>query len=129
MKENKTWILLFLLFFGAACFGCGTLYGQFMLKEKGFVFEAASEEQSETNAAEKDFIAADDEDNDKTKVNINEASVNDLQAVPGLGVITAKKIVSSREDTGSFDDVHDLAERGILGEGKLKQIEPYLEVK
>lgn len=133
MKENKTRILLLLLFFGAICFGSGAFYGQFMLTEKGFVFEEAAEEAGDTEESvpTKNASGAEHEkrNDTTTKVNINQATVDDLQAVPGLGAVTAEKIVSSRNDAGDFENINDLVERGILGKGKLEQIAPYLEAE
>lgn len=118
MKQKKTWILLVLLFFGAFCFGCGVLYGQFMLTQKGFVYE-------ENALAESDEVRS---VSVSDQVNINTASVEELMSVSGIGEVTAEKIIASREEEGAFDDVHDLVARGILGEGKLEQISAYLRV-
>lgn len=118
MKQKKTWILLVLLLFGALCFGGGVLYGQFMLTEKGFVYEENTWiEENGTSVSVSD------------QVNINAASVEELMSVSGIGEVTAEKIIASREEEGTFDDVYDLVARGILGEGKLEQISAYLMVE
>lgn len=116
MKQKKTWILLFLLFFGTMCFGGGVLYGQHMLVEKGFVYEE--------NAS--GGFGRGQEASVSEKVNINNASTAELQKVPGIGAVTAEKIINAREEEGEFDDVHSLVDRGIIGEGKLEQISAYL---
>lgn len=133
MKEKKTWILLLLLFFGALCFGGGVFYGQFMLTEKGFLYEEAAADNGDQKEEEVDIPTESDQNNDNDKaagkVNLNKASAGELQMVPGLGAVTAEKIVTSRNGDGAFPDVHELVERGILGEGKLKQLAPYLEAE
>lgn len=118
LKEKKTYIVLILLVFGALCFGCGVLYGQYMLTEKGFVYEEKTAE-SERGSANPITVA----------INLNTASREELETVPGIGSVTAKKIINSREEEGNFDDVYNLVERGILGEGKLEQIAPYLKTE
>ena len=117
-KEKKSYIFLMLLVFGALCFGGGVLFGQYMLAEKGFVYEEDAGNAEQTMIIENDDL-----------VNINTASGKELENVPGIGAVTAEKIIGSREEEGLFDDVHALVERGVLGEGKLEQIAPYLTVE
>jgi len=61
-------------------------------------------------------------------IDINKATANDLQKLPGIGPSLAKQIVAYREKHGPFRRVEDLmAIRGI-GFKKWKQIEPYVRV-
>lgn len=110
MKENKTRIILIILLFGAFCFGGGVFFGQYMLTEKGFVYEEQSAER--VTAAR----------------NINTASAAELAEVKGIGAVTAEKIVTSREEEGAFASVEELKERGILGETKFLEVAPFLTV-
>ena len=118
MKEKKTYLFLLLLIFGALCFGGGVLFGQHMLTERGFVYEEHTNEVEQEAA-----VSASD------LVDLNTASAEELEAVPGIGTVTAEKIISSREEEGLFDDVRNLVDRGILGEGKLEQVAPYLKTE
>lgn len=117
MEGKKTRILLFALFFGAFCFGSGVFFGQYLLTEKGFVYEegAAEKEMSSESPAES-----------SGRVNLNTAGEEALRQVKGIGSVTAKKIVTSREEEGSFEEAHDLVTRGIMGEARYREVEPFL---
>ena len=108
MEHKKTNLILIFLLFGALCFGGGVLYGQHVLTERGFFYA------EEGNAA-----AAEQWD-------INSASAEELRDVPGIGAVTAEKIVTSREEDGTFENVEELVVRGILGEQKLAEIKDFL---
>ena len=61
-------------------------------------------------------------------IDINKATADDFQKLPGIGRSLAKQIVAYREKYGPFKRVEDLmAIRGI-GFKKWKQIKPYLKV-
>lgn len=117
-KEKKSYIFLFLLVFGALCFGGGVLFGQYMLTERGFVYEENADDGEQVSS-----VAVPD------LVNLNTASAKELETIPGIGSVMAEKIISSREEEGYFDDVRSLVDRGILGEGKLEQVAPYMKVE
>lgn len=56
------------------------------------------------------------------KVNINTATVDELQEVKGIGEKTAAAIVQYRKTHGDFEDVDELVEVKGIGEKKLKKI-------
>jgi len=61
-------------------------------------------------------------------VDLNSASVEQLQQVPGIGPATAKSIINFREKSGPFRRVEDLlAIRGISKQA-LERIRPYVTV-
>ena len=61
-------------------------------------------------------------------VNINSASSEELQQVPGIGPVTADKILQMRKSYGAFKSVDDLlAIRGI-GKKRLEKMRKYLTV-
>jgi competence protein ComEA len=61
-------------------------------------------------------------------INLNVATVKELQELPGVGLVTAKAIVQFRTKSGPFHRVEDLlAVRGI-SETKLKKMRPYVTV-
>jgi len=64
----------------------------------------------------------------KTKVNINTATVEELQTLPGIGAITAQRIVEYRQTHGPFQKVEDLLNIKGIGEKKLEKIKPLVEV-
>jgi competence ComEA-like helix-hairpin-helix protein len=61
-------------------------------------------------------------------IDLNAASVKELQQLPGVGPVTAKRIVEMREKSGRFRRVEDLlAVRGI-SQKKLEALKPYVTV-
>ena len=61
-------------------------------------------------------------------VNINTATSEELQTVPGIGPVTAEKILHMRKSYGAFKSVDDLlAIRGI-GPKRIEKMRKYLTV-
>jgi comEA protein len=61
-------------------------------------------------------------------IDINKATVNDLQKLPGIGPGLAKQIVAYREKNGPFRRVEDLMVIKGIGLKKWKEIRPYVRV-
>jgi competence protein ComEA len=61
-------------------------------------------------------------------IDINQATVNDLQKLPGIGPSLAKQIVAYREKHGPFKRVEDLMVIKGIGFKKWKEIRPYVKV-
>ena len=61
-------------------------------------------------------------------VNINTASSEELQQVPGIGPATAQKILQMRKSYGPFKSVDDLLAIRGLGEKRLDKMRKYLTV-
>jgi len=57
-------------------------------------------------------------------ININLASVVELEQLPGVGPATAKAIVAYREKNGAFLKVEDLLKVRGIGPAKLSEILP-----
>src|SRR3989475_954786 len=61
-------------------------------------------------------------------VNINTASSEELQQVPGIGPVTAEKIIQMRKSYGSFKSVDDLLAIKGIGKKRLDKMRKYLTV-
>jgi comEA protein len=61
-------------------------------------------------------------------IDINKATVNDLQKLPGIGPSLAKQIVAYREKHGPFRRVEDLMVIKGIGFKKWKEIRPLVRV-
>ncbi len=59
-------------------------------------------------------------------VYVNEATVEELTALPGVGPVLARRIVEMRQQQGPFVVPEDLLKVSGIGEKKLKQIRPLL---
>jgi competence ComEA-like helix-hairpin-helix protein len=61
-------------------------------------------------------------------IDLNVANVKELQELPGVGPVTAQRIIDLREKSGRFHRVEDLlAVRGI-SQKKLDAMRPYVTV-
>ncbi|MCU0303381.1 MAG: helix-hairpin-helix domain-containing protein [Thermoanaerobaculales bacterium] len=59
-------------------------------------------------------------------VNINTASVDQLQLLPRVGPALAQRIVDFRETNGPFGSIDELVAVKGIGEKSLESLEPYL---
>ncbi len=55
-------------------------------------------------------------------VHINRASAKELEALPGVGTVTAEKIYKYREEHGPFQQKEDLMKVPSIGESKYKKL-------
>jgi len=61
-------------------------------------------------------------------IDLNTATVKQLEQLPGVGPTTAKAIVEFRTKTGRFQRVTDLLVIRGVSESKLKKMRPYITV-
>lgn len=59
-------------------------------------------------------------------VDINTASAPELCVLPGIGEITARKIVAEREENGRFRSIEDIERVHGIGAKMVEKLEPYL---
>ncbi|MGI6045425.1 MAG: helix-hairpin-helix domain-containing protein [Eggerthellaceae bacterium] len=62
------------------------------------------------------------------KVNINTASIEELESLPGVGEATAKKIVDERESNGRFKSIEDLKRVSGIGKKKFEKLKDQISV-
>src|SRR5712664_4056739 len=61
-------------------------------------------------------------------VNINSATSEELQQVPGIGPATAEKILQMRKSYGAFKSIDDLLAIRGLGPKRLEKMRKYLTI-
>ena len=67
--------------------------------------------------------------NDQSKVNINTADEKSLEAIPGVGPATAKKIVDYRTKQGKFNAIEDIKNVSGIGDKKFESMKDFISVK
>jgi len=67
-------------------------------------------------------VAADD-----GRIDINRAGQSELESLPGVGPVTARKIIEARSD-GPFAAVRDLRGRGIVGQALFEDLKDLIRV-
>lgn len=59
---------------------------------------------------------------DSNKININKATVEELDKLPGVGQATASKIINYRDENGDFKSIEELKNVNGIGNKKYEQI-------
>lgn len=62
-------------------------------------------------------------------IDLNEATREDLLTLPGIGKVTAERILEKRRELGAFSTVEELTEVERLGKVKLNRIRGLVTVK
>jgi competence protein ComEA len=62
------------------------------------------------------------------QVDVNRASVEELQSLPGIGQVTAERIVAFREEHGPFRRVEDLMKVKGIGEKSFQKLRSRVKV-
>ena len=65
---------------------------------------------------------------DVRRVDINHGSVEELQRLPGIGPVLARRIVRYRREHGKFGSIRDIQNVKGIGEKRFAQLEPYIHI-
>jgi len=65
----------------------------------------------------------------KEPIDLNSASLEQLEQLPGIGPSTAKAIVQFREKSGPFERVEDLLAIHGISKKRLEKLRPYVVVR
>jgi competence protein ComEA len=63
------------------------------------------------------------------RININTASAKDLQGLPGIGQVTAERIVAHRTEKGQFKSANDLLKVKGVGEKSMEKIRELISIE
>jgi competence protein ComEA len=73
-------------------------------------------------------ISADTKSPPAHSIDLNTATAEQLQQVPGIGPSTAKAIVNFRQKSGPFRKIEDLLAIKGVSKARLEKMRPYLTV-
>ena len=62
-------------------------------------------------------------------LNINTATAEELQTLPGIGPSMSQRIIQHRKEHGNFTSVDELTEVKGIGEKTLEKLKPYVDVE
>ena len=68
-------------------------------------------------------------DTTSKKVNINTATQEELDTLPGIGPSIAAKIIDYREQNGKFNSIEEIKEVSGIGEAKYEKIKDSITIK
>jgi competence protein ComEA len=74
------------------------------------------------------YIPAEGAEQSPQKIDINRAELWLLEALPGIGEVTAKAIVDYRSENGPFKRIEELLQVEGIGEGTFEKIKDYITV-
>lgn len=63
------------------------------------------------------------------KININTATKEELMTLPGIGEVTAERIIEYRESNGEFSSIEDLTKVDRIGEKTLSKFKDKIQVR
>ena len=62
------------------------------------------------------------------RIDINTATLQQFQLLPGIGETLAQRIIDYRNEHGNFSTIEDLLNVNGIGESKLTDMKPYIKV-
>ncbi|HEV2385676.1 MAG TPA: helix-hairpin-helix domain-containing protein [Candidatus Acidoferrales bacterium] len=62
-------------------------------------------------------------------IDLNHATIEQLEELPGVGPVTAQRIVEFRQKSGPFKSVDDLLAIHGISRGRLEKMRPYVVIR
>lgn len=72
---------------------------------------------------------ANNSDNKNNLININTASIQELDTLPGVGEATANKIVNYREEKGKFNSIEEIKNVNGIGDKKYEELKTLISIE
>lgn len=91
-------------------------------------FELAESERAVVDSLSGETSQVSGEEEEIPRINLNKASVEELQRLPRIGPVTARRILEARRRKGRFNKLEDLLEVKGIGVKTLEALRPYVTV-
>lgn len=92
-----------------------------------------NEKEQETKGNSSYIVSASEtkkeEQINKKKININTASQDELETLPGIGPSIAVKIINYRKENGKFESIEDIQKVNGIGDSKFNNIKDFIDIK
>jgi len=95
-------------------------FGVWMYREHWEPLPQISEEIEEKRQTDEEEIER------KIQVSLNQATQKELETIPGIGPMIAKRIVLYREQRGDFHSIDELVNVQGIGKKTIEKMKPYL---
>jgi len=83
--------------------------------------------QELSNLAEKE-VAGESSENESDKININSASAEELDTLPGIGPARAADIIAYREENGGFKNIEEIKNIKGIGDKSFEDLKDLITV-
>ncbi|WP_455538638.1 helix-hairpin-helix domain-containing protein [Terrisporobacter sp.] len=90
--------------------------------EKHYIIPKLGEKISNEDSAKVDNNTSQSSSEESNKVNINTATIEQLDKLPGVGEATANKIVNHRSENGNFKSVEEIKNVNGIGDKKFEDM-------
>lgn len=100
--------------------------GAILARYEPIVMPDFSEETADTISP--DSTKREKNESNTQKININQASVDQLMKLPGIGPTYARRIVAWRNENGEFQSTDQLLEIRGIGKIRLENMKPLIEL-
>ena len=95
---------------------------QYIIPKIGEAKQENLKDVNNTKDIENAEIKNENTEKDSSKININTATLEELDKLPGVGEATANKIISHREENGQFKNIEDIKNVNGIGDKKFENM-------
>lgn len=97
------------------------------LEDEAIVYVASMEEGVSVIPESKATLSSDGTES-SGKIDLNKATADDLQTIPGIGEKRAQDIIAYRESQGAFHSIDELKEISGIGDKTLEKLASYVRI-